>query len=64
VGAGLAAALGLSRFAEALLFGLSARDPAVLVAAAVVVSLVVFIAGYVPARRASKIAPTEALRYE
>jgi predicted permease len=64
VGTGLAAALGLGRFAESLLFGLSARDPAVLVAAAVVVTLVVFIAGYVPARRASKIAPTEALRYE
>jgi predicted permease len=64
VAVGLAAALGFARFAEALLFGLSARDPAVLVAAAVVILLVVFVAGYVPARRASKIAPTEALRYE
>jgi predicted permease len=61
-GIGLAAALGVSRFAEALLFGLSARDPAVLVGAAVVVSLVVFAAGYVPARRASRIEPMAALR--
>jgi predicted permease len=63
-GVGLVAALGIGRFAEALLFGLSARDPAVLVAAAAVIAVVVLGAAYLPARRASRIAPMEALRYE
>jgi ABC-type antimicrobial peptide transport system permease subunit len=58
-GVGLVAALGIGRFAEALLFGLSGRDPAVLAAAAVVLA-----ASWLPARRASGIAPMEALRYE
>jgi ABC-type antimicrobial peptide transport system permease subunit len=60
----LAAALGLGRIAESLLFGLSGYDPAVLVSAVIALSAVVFAAGYVPARRASSIAPMEALRYE
>jgi ABC-type antimicrobial peptide transport system permease subunit len=61
---GLAAAVALGRAAEALLFGLSGYEPSVLLAAAAVISAVVLAAAYVPARRASNIAPTEALRYE
>jgi predicted permease len=61
---GLAAAAGLGRVAEALLVGLSGHDPAVLIAAVAAISLVVLGASYVPARRASRIAPMEALRYE
>jgi hypothetical protein len=61
---GLAAAVALGRAAEALLFGLSGYEPSVLLAAAAVISAVVLAAAYVPARRASSIAPTEALRYE
>jgi ABC-type antimicrobial peptide transport system permease subunit len=61
---GLGAAIGLGRAAEALLFGLSGRDPLVLGAASVVLSAVVLTASYWPARRASRIAPMEALRYE
>jgi ABC-type antimicrobial peptide transport system permease subunit len=61
---GLAAAAGLGRVAEALLVGLSGHDPAVLIAAVAVISFVVLGASYVPARRASRIAPMEALRYE
>jgi predicted permease len=61
---GLAAAVTLGRTAEALLFGLSGHDVRVLTVAVIVLSVVVFVAGYLPARRASNIAPMEALRYE
>jgi predicted permease len=61
---GLAAAVGIGRVAEALLFGLSGYDPPVLLAAVAVLSAVVLAASYLPARRASNIAPMEALRYE
>jgi ABC-type lipoprotein release transport system permease subunit len=47
-----------------LLYGLTAADPRAFFAAAVLLSLVVFGAAYLPARRASRIAPMEALRYE
>ncbi|HEX5046612.1 MAG TPA: ADOP family duplicated permease [Gammaproteobacteria bacterium] len=63
-GAGLLAGLGLGRFAEALLFGLSGRDPAVLAAAAAVLAAVIAAATYLPARRAAGVAPMEALRHE
>jgi len=61
---GLVAALGLGRAAESLLFGLSGRDPVVFGAAVAVLAAVVFAASWVPAWRASRIAPTEALRYQ
>ncbi len=61
---GLAAALALGRVAEAVLFGLSGHDPVVIGAAAMVLAAVVFAASWLPAWRASRIAPLEALRYE
>jgi ABC-type antimicrobial peptide transport system permease subunit len=61
---GLVAALGLGRASEALLFGVTGYDPLVLVAAVAVLSTAVLGAGYLPARRASKVAPMEALRYD
>jgi putative ABC transport system permease protein len=61
---GLAAAIGLSRIAESLLYGLSGRDPLAAVIATAVLGLVVLVAGYLPARRASSITPMEALRHE
>ncbi|HEU4619316.1 MAG TPA: ABC transporter permease [Gammaproteobacteria bacterium] len=64
LGCGLAAALVLGAIAQAVLFGLSGRDPAVIGAAAVLLAAVVLAASWLPARRASRIAPTEALRYE
>lgn len=59
---GLATAIGLGGLAEALLYGLSARDPAVLVTATALLAAVVLVATYVPARRASVIASIEAPR--
>jgi predicted permease len=61
---GLAAALGLGSAAQTVLFGLSGRDPVVFIAAAAVLGAVVLAASWLPAWRASRIAPTEALRYE
>jgi predicted permease len=61
---GLAFAVVLDRFAQALLFGLSGRDPWALGIALATLFAVVFLAGYLPARRASNISPMQALRYE
>jgi ABC-type antimicrobial peptide transport system permease subunit len=61
---GLAAAIALGRVAEAVLFGMSGRDPLVIASATGVLAAVVVAGAWLPARRASRIAPTEALRYE
>jgi predicted permease len=61
---GIVAALLLGRAARSLLFGLEAHDPGVVAAAAVVLALVALAAGLVPARRASRVEPMQALRYE
>ena len=60
---GFAAALGVGSLAS-LLFGLSGYDPLVLGGALGVIAVVVLCASYLPARRASRVAPMEALRYE
>jgi predicted permease len=64
LGVGLAIALGAGRLVKTLLFGLPPTD-AVSIAAAIAVMLAVSaLAGYLPARRASKVDPMVALRYE
>jgi predicted permease len=64
VAAGMAIAFGASRFVEALLFGLAPRDLSTMLLAIVVMILVSAFAGYLPARRASRVDPMIALRYE
>ena len=61
---GLAIAFALGRFSESLLFQLNARDPFVLGASCFLLVLVSFAAGFIPAYRASRLDPLNALRYE
>jgi putative ABC transport system permease protein len=61
---GLAFSLALSRFLESLLFGISATDPATLLAGAAVLAAVALVACYIPARRAASADPMVALRHE
>ena len=61
---GLVGALGLGKAASSLLFGLKGSDPVVFALSLLVLVLVAFGAGYVPARRASEVDPIQALRYE
>ena len=61
---GLAGAMTLGRFVEALLFGVGTRDPMTFVAMPLVLALVALVACYIPARRATRIDPTVALRSE
>jgi putative ABC transport system permease protein len=62
--AGVAGALLLTRFMASLLYGTRPGDPATLVAVAVLVGVAAVLASYLPARRATAIDPTVALKYE
>lgn len=64
VAIGLPAAWAASRSISSMLYGLKASDPVTILAATLVMTAVAALAGYLPARRASRVDPMVALRYE
>jgi len=61
---GLAGALALTRVLERFLYGVKPGDPATLISVSFLLAAVAVAASYIPARRASRVDPVEALRYE
>jgi ABC-type antimicrobial peptide transport system permease subunit len=61
---GIALAFATTRFMSSMLYGVSPLDPAALGGSALLAGILTFVACYIPARRATKVDPMVALRYE
>lgn len=64
VGIGLAASFGLTRLMSGMIYGVSAHDPLTFTGVAILLILIALTACYIPARRAMRVDPIVALRYE
>jgi predicted permease len=64
IAAGTVLSLAMTRLISGMLFGITATDPLTFAAVAALLGTVAFLANYLPARRASKVEPMVALRYE
>lgn len=64
IGLGVATSLGLTRLMQTFLFGIGATDALTFAAVSTLLVIVALIANYIPARRATRVNPTVALRYE
>jgi len=61
---GLGISLAAGRFIKSLLYGVHANDPMQLAIGAMILAAITILAAYIPARRAAKVDPMVALRYE